>query len=89
MRLRADRRKLSTSQAAILKVVIAQYPAPASKAQLADAVGQSPTSGGYFNNLGRLRSLGLIDYPSPGLVVAQSVLFLERELIEPCEHGDR
>src|SRR5690606_8232293 len=28
----------------------------------------SPTSGGYFNNLGRLRSCGLIDYPEPGLV---------------------
>jgi hypothetical protein len=29
------------------------------------------------NNLGRLRSLGLIDYPRPGQVVALPVLFLE------------
>ena len=37
----------------------------------------SPTSGGYFNNLGSLRSLGLVDYPQPGTVAAQPVLFLE------------
>ena len=29
---------------------------------------QSPTSSGYTNNLGRLRTQGLIDYPSPGFV---------------------
>lgn len=29
---------------------------------------QSPTSSGYANNLGRLRSLGLIDYPSGGVL---------------------
>lgn len=34
-------------------------------------------SGGYFNNLGALRTLGVIDYPTPGRVVATSVLFLE------------
>ncbi|MCC5641115.1 hypothetical protein LC593_35900 [Nostoc sp. CHAB 5844] len=28
---------------------------------------QSPTSSGFTNNLGRLRSLGLIDYPSGGV----------------------
>jgi len=71
-------RKLSTSQANILRVVIAQYPNAMRKDQLAEATGQSPTSGGYFNNLGRLRSLGLIEYPSPGQVVAKSILFLER-----------
>ena len=29
---------------------------------------QSPTSSGYTNNLGRLRTQGLIDYPAPGFV---------------------
>jgi hypothetical protein len=71
-------RKLSTSQATILRVLIAQYPEAMRKDRVAEAAGQSPTSGGYFNNLGRLRSLGLIDYPVPGQVVAQPVLFLER-----------
>jgi hypothetical protein len=70
-------RKLSSSQATILRVVIAQYPKAMRKEQVAEAAGQSPTSGGYFNNLGRLRSLKLIDYPTPGHVVAQPVLFLE------------
>ncbi len=30
--------------------------------------GQSPTSSGFTNNLGRLRTQGLIDYPMPGFV---------------------
>ena len=42
--------------------------APADKTQLALLVGVSPTSGGYFNNLGALRSEGFIDYPSGGTV---------------------
>lgn len=70
-------RKLSSSQVNILRALIVEYPNAMQKDLLAETTGQSPTSGGYFNNLGRLRSLGLIDYPSPGLVVAQSVLFLE------------
>ena len=70
-------RKLSGSQASILRSLIASYPNEMRKDDLAAATGQSPTSGGYFNNLGRLRSLGLIDYSRPGFVVAKSVLFLE------------
>jgi hypothetical protein len=70
-------RKLSGSQNAILRNVIAAYPDDMAKSDLAEKAGQSPTSGGYFNNLGRLRSLGLIDYPAPGRVVANRVLFLE------------
>lgn len=69
-------KKLSASQVAILKMLIEIYPEPISKAELADRSGQSPTSGGYFNNLGRLRSLKLIDYPTPGIVAALPVLFL-------------
>lgn len=38
-----------------------------------------PTSSGFTNNLGRLRSLGLIDYPQPRQVVATPVLFLDGE----------
>lgn len=68
--------KLPTAQSCILKSLIECYPHPISKEILAEQSGQRPTSGGYFNNLGRLRSLKLIDYPSPGLVVAQPILFL-------------
>ena len=71
-------RKLSNSQSQILRALIKEYPQEWRKDELAEQVGQSPTSGGYFNNLGRLRSLGLIAYPKPGLVVAGSVLFIEK-----------
>lgn len=70
-------KRLSGSQAAILRRLVEIYDEDIAKSELAEQVGQSPTSGGYFNNLGRLRSLGLIDYPSPGRVAAQPVLFLE------------
>jgi hypothetical protein len=69
--------RLPTAQSRILAEVIARYPSAITKDALAEASGQSPTSGGYFNNLCRLRSLGLIDYPRPGQVVALPVLFLE------------
>ena len=70
--------RLSGSQVRILKVLIRSYPGPLVKNELAELAEQSPTSGGYFNNLGRLRSLGLIDYPASGMAVASSVLFLDR-----------
>jgi uncharacterized protein len=61
----------------LLAELIDIYPEPIGKDELAARAGVSPTSGGYFNNLGSLRSLGLIDYPSGGQVVAKPVLFLE------------
>jgi len=70
-------RRLSGSQGAILRKLIEVYPRDLAKDDLAEAANQSPTSGGYFNNLGRLRTLGLINYPTPGKVVALPVLFLE------------
>lgn len=73
----AIRRKLPPAKWKLLEQLIALYPEDIPKDELAERVGVRPTSGGYFNNLGSLRSLGLIDYPAPGHVVAQSVLFLE------------
>lgn len=70
-------RKVGASKAAILQALIATYPNAISKDELADHIGVSKTSGGYFNNLGALRTLGVIDYPSPGMVQALPVLFLE------------
>ncbi len=69
--------KVSRSQWAILAVLIELYPESVTKDELAERAGQRPSSGGYFNNLGTLRTLGLLDYPSPGRVVALPVLFLE------------
>jgi DNA segregation ATPase FtsK/SpoIIIE-like protein len=69
--------RLPRPKARILEVLINAYPESIDKAELATAAGASATSSGYSNNLGSLRSLGLIEYPQPGQVVAQSILFLE------------
>ncbi|MCA1571058.1 MAG: DUF853 family protein [Chloroflexi bacterium] len=61
----------------IVEPLLAAYPAPLTRAQLAEAAGVSEASSGFQNNLGGLRTLGLIDYPQPGQVVATAVLFLE------------
>ncbi|MES2910561.1 MAG: DUF87 domain-containing protein [Pseudomonadota bacterium] len=66
---------VSNPQAAILQVLIDIYPGSLPKDDLADRVGASRTSGGYFNNLGHLRTLGAIDYPQKGMVAATAVLF--------------
>lgn len=73
----AIRAKLPPAKWKILDALIAAYPDAVSKDALAEQLGVSPASGGYFNNLGSLRSLGLIDYPRPGTVAAKPVLFLE------------
>lgn len=61
----------------LLEELIAVYPEGLGKTELAERAGASPTSSAFGNNLGALRSLGLIDYPSPGHVAALPVLFLE------------
>ncbi|TXH35245.1 MAG: hypothetical protein E6Q98_15740 [Rhodospirillaceae bacterium] len=70
-------RQLPPAKWRILEALIGAYPVHLSKADLAEQSGQSATSSGYANNLGSLRSLGFIDYPSAGMVVALSVLFIE------------
>lgn len=59
---------VTTPQREILEALIGQHPTPMTKDELASQIGVSPTSGGYFNNLGRLRTLGAVDYPQPGRV---------------------
>lgn len=61
----------------LLEVLIEAYPNAVSKDELAEFAGSSATSSSFSNNLGSLRSLGLIDYPSPGFVAAEPVLFME------------
>lgn len=73
----AIRAKLPPAKWKVLEQAIRAYPHSLEKDTLAAAIGVSPTSGGYFNNLGSLRSLGLIDYPRPGEVQALPVLFLD------------
>lgn len=69
--------RLPRPQARILEILIGSYPNPVDRALCAERAGQSPTSSGYTNNLGALRSLGVIDYPDARSVRAESLLFLE------------
>ena len=61
----------------IMRAVLDAYPSDIGTDELAEKVGMEPSGGGFRNPLGRLRTLGLIDYPERGQVVAQPVLFLE------------
>lgn len=69
--------KLPPAKWRIVEELIAVYPQSLDKVELAERCGVPETSGGYKNNLGSLRSLGIIDYPQPGTVAAQPMLFLE------------
>jgi hypothetical protein len=52
------------------------YPEDISKDELAERSGYVAGSGGFNNPCGRLRTLGLAEYPAPGRVKAKSLLFL-------------
>lgn len=66
------------SRARIIDALVEVYPEALGKEELAERAGASPRSSGYTNNLGSLRSLGLIKYPEPGMAAATPVLFLEQ-----------
>lgn len=62
----------------ILRPIIDAYPDSIEKTVVAEAAGYGNLSSkGFANAVSRLRTLGFIDYPSPGQVVARPVLFLE------------
>ena len=69
--------QLPMPQARILRVLVEAGGEPVSRVDVADQAGQSFTSSGYKNNLGSLRSLGLIDYAGPEAVRAMPIMFLE------------
>jgi hypothetical protein len=61
----------------ILEVIIAACPKPLANDDCARRAGYEPGGGAYNNPRGRLRSLGLIEYPQSGYVRARDLLFLE------------
>jgi hypothetical protein len=67
--------KLPRPQMRILEEASRTYPEAVDRDDLAARVEASATSSGYANNLGRLRTLGLITYPSSGKVRADDRLF--------------
>ena len=74
---RAVLNRLSGPQRRVLQPVIAAWPDEMSVEELADAAGYEAGGGAFNNTRGSLRSLGLIDYPAPGMVVARPVLFVD------------
>jgi hypothetical protein len=73
---RAVLSKLQPARARIVQALIEAHPRGIARGDLADKVEASATSSAFANNLGALRSLGIIDYRG-GEVVARDVLFLE------------
>lgn len=67
--------KLPRAQMRIVEEVAQAHPRAMPKDELAELVQASATSSGFANNLGRLRTLGLIEYPQPGAVRARDILF--------------
>jgi hypothetical protein len=67
---------LTPARQAILRALIAEHPYSVLREELAAAVGVPPTSGGFKNNLGAMRTQGVIDYPAQGTVVAADLLFV-------------
>ena len=61
----------------VLRPLLEAYPNQLSKEDTAHAAGYTPGAGSFNNPCGRLRSLGLVDYPEPGYVKAEPVLFPE------------
>jgi len=64
----------------ILEILVGVYPEALRKQDLGAQAGYEVGEkvGGHFGNLlGRLHTLGLIDYPAPGWAAADPVLFLE------------
>lgn len=72
---RALLEKLDKPKRRIVEALIEDWPEGVSKVRLAERIGVSATSSGYANNLGNLKSLGVIDYPVPGHARAADVLF--------------
>lgn len=73
--------KVGPTKTRILQVVIEIHPDMIDKDSLAAETDQRATSGAYKNNLGFLRTMGLIDYPRAGFVTATDALFLTKERV--------
>lgn len=56
-------RAVASQEAKILRVVHGAYPESVSRIQVAENLNVSPTSGGFRNSLGGLRTAGMITYP--------------------------
>jgi hypothetical protein len=59
----------------VLAPILEAYPSDIARDEIAIGAGYEPTSGGFANLLGVLRTMGMIDYLSSGRVKAEDILF--------------
>jgi hypothetical protein len=67
--------RLQPSQARLLEALVRVHPHALDRAALGEQTGYEPRGGRFTNLLGELRTLGLIEYPQPGIARACDVLF--------------
>lgn len=67
--------RLNGPEQRLLRPLLEAYPHAMSNADLAAAAGYAAGAGGFNNPRGRLKTLGLIEYPMPGAVIAKPLLF--------------
>jgi hypothetical protein len=70
--------QLPSPERRILRVLIDRYPEEIENEELAKLSNYAPGSGGFNNPRGRLKTLGLVTYPSSGFVRAADLLFLDK-----------
>ena len=71
----AVRSKLKGPQVRLLDPVLAAYPDSIASDDVAAVAGYSPGSGNFNNLRGSLKTIGLVEYPSPGQMRAADWLF--------------
>lgn len=67
--------ELSAAEKKIVTALLESYPDAMTTAQVGEATGFDPTGGYFGNTRGRLKTMGLIDYPTKGMLRASDVLF--------------
>ena len=68
--------RLPNPEQKLLRPLLDAYPNDLSNEELAEISGYQVGSGGFNNPKGRLRTLGLAEYPAPGRVKAAALLFI-------------
>jgi hypothetical protein len=69
--------RLKGPEQRLLRPLLKSYPSAMHNQTLADAAGYTAGAGAFNNPRGRLKTLGLIEYPQPGMVRAKDLLFPE------------
>jgi hypothetical protein len=67
--------RISEPERRLLTSLIGAYPRALSLAELAAENGYAGSGGAFLGTRSRLRTMGLVDYPSPGFVRAADLLF--------------